>query len=181
MPGDNAFGSAADNSLVMKAPAAPHMGTVRLSGEKLELLAPAGGFPKDLRVDGRAPSNPQALLSDSSGHPSRLTLATLTITIIHRGESYGLRIKDSQSPVRANFHGLKWYAPNIAYRVPAKWVPYNPPKKVMIPTVLGTEVESIVPGAAEFTLDGQTFRLEPMVECPPRRPDLRRRRRAGTT
>jgi len=164
--GDNAFGAAADNSLQLKAPAAPHMGTVRLTGDKLELVAPAGGFPKELRVNGHAPANPQTLEADTSGHPSKLTLASLTITVIHRGDRYGLRIKDSQSPLRTSFHGLKWYAPDAAYRVRARWVPYNPPKKVMVPTVLGTEVESDVPGAAEFTLDGQTLRLEPMVESP---------------
>ena len=164
--GDNAFGAAADNSIQLKAPAAPHMGTVRLTGDKLELVAPAGGFPKELRVNGHAPANPQTLEADTSGHPSKLTLASLTITVIHRGDRYGLRIKDSQSPLRTSFHGLKWYAPDAAYRVRARWVPYNPPKKVMVPTVLGTEVESDVPGAAEFTLDGQTLRLEPMVESP---------------
>ena len=164
--GDNAFGAAADNPIQLKAPAAPHMGTVRLTGDKLELVAPAGGFPKELRVNGHAPANPQTLEADTSGHPSKLTLASLTITVIHRGDRYGLRIKDSQSPLRTSFHGLKWYAPDAAYRVRAKWVPYNPPKKVMVPTVLGTEVESDVPGAAEFTLDGQTLRLEPMVESP---------------
>jgi len=164
--GDNAFGAAADNPILLKAPAAPHMGTVRLTGDKLELVAPAGGFPKELRVNGHAPANPQTLEADTSGHPSKLTLASLTITVIHRGDRYGLRIKDSQSPLRTSFHGLKWYAPDAAYRVRARWVPYNPPKKVMVPTVLGTEVESDVPGAAEFTLDGQTLRLEPMVESP---------------
>jgi len=163
-PGDNVFGSAADNPIVLKAPAAPHMGNVRLAGPTLDLLPPSGGFPKGLLLDGRAPSNPQHLQSDDTGHPSKLTLATLTITVIHRGDRYALRIKDSQAPVRTNFHGLKWYPPNPAYRVQAKWIPYNPPKKEKVPTVLGTEVESMVPGAAEFTLDGQTVRLEPTVE-----------------
>src|SRR5271165_6811081 len=119
-PGDNVFGSAADNPIVLKAPAAPHMGNARLAGPTRDLLPPSGGFPKGLLLDGRAPSNPQHLQSDDTGHPSKLTLATLTITVIHRGDRYALRIKDSQSPVRTNFHGLKWYAPNLAYRVQAR-------------------------------------------------------------
>jgi len=163
-PGENAFGSAADNLIVLKAPAAPHMGDVRLAGQTLDLLVPSGGFPKGLLVDGHTPANPQNLQSDDSEHPSKLTLGTLTITVIHRGERYALRIKDSQALVRTNFHGLKWYAPNATYRLQAKWIPYNPPRKTKIPTVLGTEVDSLAPGAVEFTLDGQTLRLEPMVE-----------------
>jgi uncharacterized protein (DUF1684 family) len=35
---------------------------------------------------------------------------------------------------------------------------------VKIPTILGTTVEDKVPGAAEFTIDGKTVRLEPIVE-----------------
>jgi uncharacterized protein len=50
--------------------------------------------------------------------------------------------------------------------VHAKWTPYNPPHHVAIPTILGTEVMSDVPGVAEFTLDGKTFRLEPILESP---------------
>src|SRR5271157_2406864 len=54
-PGDNAFGSAADNPIVLKAPAAPHMGDVRLAGQTLDLLPPSGGFPKGLLVTARLP------------------------------------------------------------------------------------------------------------------------------
>jgi len=163
-PGDNAFGSASDNRIVLKGPAASHLGLVRLTGQTIELLASGGGFPKGLQVDGHAPANPQNLQSDDSEHPSKLTLGSLLITVIHRGDRYALRIKDSQSPVRTNFHGLKWYAPNPAYRIRAKWIPYDPPKKDKVPTVLGTEVEALVPGTAEFTLSGQTVRLEPTVD-----------------
>src|SRR5882724_13645056 len=50
--GDNSVGSAADNKIqIAKAPA--HLGIVRLEKEgKLQLVAPAGGFPKELQVDG---------------------------------------------------------------------------------------------------------------------------------
>ena len=64
------------------------------------------------------------------------------------------------------FQGLKWYPPNEAYRVQAKWTPYNPPRQVPVPTILGTEVMSEVPGVAEFTLDGKAYRLEPVLEKP---------------
>jgi uncharacterized protein len=37
---------------------------------------------------------------------------------------------------------------------------------VPVPTILGTEVMSEVPGVAEFTLDGKTWRLEPILESP---------------
>jgi uncharacterized protein len=165
-PGDNSFGSAAGNKLVIQGPTAAFLGVVQLDDKTLQLLPPHGGYPKGLLVDGKPPANPQALGADDSEHPSKITDGTITITIIHRGDRYGLRIKDSKAPTLVKFHGLSWYPPNEAYRVQAKWIPYNPPHKVKIPTILGTEVMSDVPGAAEFTLDGKTFRLEPIMESP---------------
>jgi uncharacterized protein (DUF1684 family) len=162
--GDNTFGSAPGNNLVVRAPTAAYLGAVQLNDTSLQLLPPHGGYPKGLLVDGQVPASPQLLGADDSEHPSKITTGTVTITVIHRGERYGLRIKDSKATARVQFHGLRWYPPNEAYRVQAKWIPYNPPHRVAVPTILGTEVMSDVPGVAEFTLDGKTFRLEPIKE-----------------
>jgi len=165
-PGDNSFGAGKANAIIIHAPVAATMGMVKLEGETLQLLPPAGGYPKGLMVDGKPPENPQKLASDNPGTPSKITSGSVTITVIHRGDRYALRIKDAKSPDRAHFHGLKWYPPNEAYRVQAKWIPYNPPHEVPVPTILGTEVKSEVPGEAEFVLDGKTYRLEPILEQP---------------
>jgi uncharacterized protein (DUF1684 family) len=163
--GDNSVGSASDNKIqIAKAP--PHLAVVRLEkGGALRLLPPAGGFPKELMVDGHPPQE-QALLSDDSPSSSKLSLGGLTIIVIHRDDRYGLRIKDAQAPTRVGFHGLHWYSPNAAYRVHAKWIPYNPPKMLDIPTILGTVSKLPAPGVAEFTIDGQISRLEPVLEDP---------------
>ncbi len=165
-PGDNSFGSAKGNSIVVPAATAPDLGVVKLTGNTVQLLPPSEGYPKGLSVDGAVPANPQSLAADDSGHPSKITMGSVTIIVIHRGDRYALRIKDSKSPARLKFHGLKWYPPNQAYRVQATWIPYNPPHHVPVPTILGTEVVSDVPGVAEFALEGKTFRLEPILESP---------------
>jgi hypothetical protein len=64
------------------------------------------------------------------------------------------------------FHGLKWYPPDDAYRVTAEWIPYSPFKTITLATLVGTYYNQPVPGAAEFTLHGKTFRLEPVLEDP---------------
>jgi uncharacterized protein len=165
-PGDNSFGSAPGNALVVHAPTAAYLGLVKLDGITLQLSPPRGGYPKELLVDGKPPADPQLLVSDTPGPPSKITTGSVTVTVIHRGDRYALRIKDARSPARVQFHGLKWYPPNEAFRVQAKWTPYNPPHQVPVPTILGTEVMSVVPGVAEFTLDGKTYRLEPILESP---------------
>jgi len=163
--GDNSVGSAADNRIqIAKTPA--RFGVVRLEkGGALRLLAPPGGFPKDLQVDGH-PAQEQALLADDNPNRSKLSLGGVTIIVINRDGRYGLRIKDAQAPTRTGFHGLRWYPPSAAYRVHAKWIPYNPPKMIDIPTILGTVSKLPAPGVAEFMIDGKVSRLEPVLEDP---------------
>ena len=163
--GDNSFGSAGDSRVQITGNAPAHIAVVRLEKGALRLLPPGEGFPKDLLVDGQ-PAKEQALLADDADKPSKLTIGTLTIIVIHRDDQFALRIKDLQAPTRVAFHGLRWYAPSAAYRVHARWIPYHPPKVLDIPTVLGTTTHLPAPGAAEFTLDGQVVRLEPVLEDP---------------
>jgi uncharacterized protein len=163
--GENSFGSAADSRVQIVAKVPEHIAVVRLEKASLRLLPPPEGFPKDLLVDGH-PAKEQVLLADDTEKPTKLTIGTVTIIVIHRDDQFALRVKDLQAPTRTAFHGLRWYAPSPAYRVHARWIPYNPPKVLDIPTVLGTTTHMPAPGAAEFTIDGQVVRLEPVLEDP---------------
>jgi len=163
--GDNTFGADADSRVQIAAKVPAHIGVVRVEKSTLRLMPPAGGFPKDFLVDGQ-PAKEQILLADDAERPSKLTIGSVTIILINRDGRFALRIKDPQAPTRTGFHGLHWYAPNATYRVHARWIPYNPPKQLDIPTILGTTTHLPAPGAAEFTIDGQTVRLEPVLEDP---------------
>ncbi len=163
--GDNSFGSAEDCRVQITGRIPVHAGVVRLEKGTLRLLPPAEGFPKDLLLDGQ-PAKEQALLADDADKPSKLTIGTITIIVIHRDDRYALRVKDLQAATRTGFHGLRWYDPNANYRVHAHWIPYNPPKVLDIPTVLGTTTHMPAPGVAEFKVDGKVLRLEPVLEDP---------------
>jgi uncharacterized protein len=163
--GDNSFGADADNRIQINGKAPAHIGVVRLEKNSLRLLPPVGGFSKGFLVDGQ-PAREEALTADDAEQPSKLTVGTITIIVINRDGQFALRIKDLDAPTRTGFHGLRWYPPNAAYRVKARWIPYNPPKTLDIPTILGTTTHLPAPGAAEFTIGGQTVRLEPVVEDP---------------
>jgi uncharacterized protein (DUF1684 family) len=45
-------------------------------------------------------------------------------------------------------------------------MPYSPAKTITLATLVGTSYDQPVPGAAEFTLAGKTFRVEPVLEDP---------------
>jgi len=164
-PGDNSFGGAADNKIHLAGATAAHLGVLQLNGQTVRLVEPAGGFPKEFLVAGAvAKSQELRTDADKDTNAAHLNIGTLNMYVIRRGDRFALRVKDSKSQALLGFHGLKWYAPDPAYRVTAKWIPYNPPKTVGLDTLAGTHYSQPVPGAAEFKLVGETYRLEPVLE-----------------
>lgn len=166
-PGDNSFGSAPDNQIHLPAGTPPQLGILRLEGETITLRPAPGGFPEGFLIDGKA-AQPHVLKTDldSDKNNPRLTVGSLSMYVIHRGDRYGLRIRDSKAAALARFHGLKWFPPNVRYRVTARWIPYVPPRATTLTTLIGTRYSQQVPGTAEFTLAGKTYRLEPVLEDP---------------
>jgi uncharacterized protein (DUF1684 family) len=164
-PGDNSIGSAADNKIHLAAGSPAHLAILHLEGEIVTLNPPPGGFSPDFLVAG-APAKAQPLRAEANNDKvsPHLTVGTLNMYVIRREARFALRIKDSHSPGIVGFHGLKLYPPDPAYRVTAKWIPYSPPKTITLATLVGTSYDQPVPGAAEFTLQGKTFRLEPVLE-----------------
>jgi hypothetical protein len=164
--GDNSVGSASDNKIrLAKGPA--HLAVLHLEGASVTLNPPSGGFPEGFLVEG-APAKTQPLHAEPNKDKvaPRMTIGPLNLYVIRRETRFALRIKDAQSPSILNFHGLKWYPPDEKYRVTAKWIPNTPFKTVTLATLVGTNYDQPVPGAAEFTLNGKTFRLEPVLEDP---------------
>jgi uncharacterized protein len=165
-PGDNSSGVAPDNKIHL--PAGPaHLAIFRLEGETVTLNPPAGGFPPGFLVAG-VPARPQTLRAEANKDKLslHLTIGTLDMYVIRREARYALRVKDSHSPAITGFHGLKWFKPDPAFRVVARWTPYSPPKTITLATLVGTSYDQPVPGAAEFSLAGKAFRLEPVLEDP---------------
>jgi uncharacterized protein len=165
--GDNSFGGAADDKIHL-AGAPQQLGVLRLKDDTVELVAPPTGFPAGFLVGGAA-ATPQVLRTDADHDKQavHMTVGTLNMYVIRRADRFALRVKDSHSQALREFHGLKWYEPDAAYRVTAKWIPYNPVKKMTLLNMTGTSYEAPVPGAAEFQLAGATYRLEPVLEEDP--------------
>lgn len=161
-PGANSIGAAKDNKIRVRAQVPDHLGILTVSGKTLQLLAPAGGFPPDLAIDGA--SAREGMIATDDSRPSTIAWHGLNMVVLHRGDRYALRIKDAGSPTRAAFHGLNWYPPDPHFRVIAQWIPFFPPQVEKIPIVTGTTLDMPAPGVAQFTIDGNTLRLEPVME-----------------
>ena len=163
--GDNSLGADKNNNIAINAKVPAHIAVFHLDKGTVTLRPPQGGFPKDLTINGKSAAE-QALRADDQPPRDTLRIGSVALIVLHRGDRYALRIWDSTNPARTNFKGLHWYEPDPKYRITARWVPYTPSKPMKIPTVLGSTLDLPSPGAAEFTLNGKTIHLEPVLEAP---------------
>jgi uncharacterized protein len=158
--GHNPFGSAADNALVFPAGAPAHIGTFTQKGGKVTLTLKRG---VSLTRDGQ-PFTGGELRSDAEGQPDVLSLGTLRFYIIRRGERFGVRVKDTEAEARKKFHGIPIYPVSTAWRIEGRFQPAPKPRKMTVPTVLGTVEEMTSPGTIVFKVKGQEYQLDPVQE-----------------
>jgi uncharacterized protein (DUF1684 family) len=69
------------------------------------------------------------------------------------------RVFDPESPARRAFTGLRWFPPDLALQVKARFVANPAPAPVTITTSRGLQREYFRVGAFEFTVDGKALRL----------------------
>jgi uncharacterized protein (DUF1684 family) len=157
--GENRFGSdAGTNKVILPEGKAPGVaGTFVRHGSTVRVEAPASS---GITVDGKPFTGPLDVQSDAQGKPVVFHLGSLSFFVIQRGDKVGIRIKDSQSPALAAFRGLEYFPLQPAWRVDARFEPYQPVKKIPIANVLGQISEEESPGAAVFDWHGKTYRLD---------------------
>ncbi len=150
------------NRIVLPEGSAPReLGSLDLSGGVVTLKPkPDAG----LTVSGK-PVAAMALRADADAEgPTVLERGRIRFYVIKRGERVGVRVKDSQSPVRLSFHGIDSYPIDAKWRLEARFDAYRPPKLVAVPNILGSIDNEKSPGAVVFTLDGREYRLDAVTE-----------------
>ncbi len=152
------FGSDAGNDLVFPGDAPAHAGTIAVDGDRVMVTAAAA---VEILHEGQAIKN-KRLIPDTKDNYTKLVMGTFTFYLIDRGGRLYIRLKDSQSDALQNFNGVERYAVSDAYRVPARFERYDPPRTIRIPNVLGYDYVRQCTGALVFEMDGKEQRLEPM-------------------
>jgi hypothetical protein len=104
------------------------------------------------------------LEDDSQGHPTVLSLGSLTFFVIRRGDRLAVRIKDVDSPARKSFTAIDSYPIDPRWRFEARFHAYDHPRTARVPTVTGMEEAYQVPGSVAFDHDGQTYRIDAFLE-----------------
>ena len=159
-PGDNVLGSGGRAQLKLPADRAPAVvGTLTRTGEAVHAKIASG-----VRVTANgAPFVEGDLADDHDGAPTVLTLGTLTMRVIKRGDRLALRVKDTDAPARRAFKGLSFFPPDPALHVKAKLVA-TPGKTLKIANVLGQNEDMPSPGTLHFTIAGKPYTLDAVKE-----------------
>lgn len=156
-PGENRFGSNPENRVIFPEGKAPAVaGTLIREGEAVRVRVEPG---VTVTSHGQ-PVTEMALKADVTGEPTVLQLGSLSFHVIQRGERLGVRVKDSRSEALAAFHGLEYFPVQPDWKVTARFEPYNPPKQVSIPNILGDVEDNPSPGAVVFDWNGKTYRMD---------------------
>jgi uncharacterized protein (DUF1684 family) len=162
--GPNRFGTDSSADITLPEGSAPAYAGVFVFEDGKTALRLASGVSG--QVGGRTVSGPQVMRSDTSGRPDVLKLGQLSLYVIHRGDRYGVRVKDKKSAARRDFTGLRWFDIDDSYRVEARWVSHPTPRPLKVPNVLGEVTTMPSPGYAECEIDGQVVRLAGVLEDP---------------
>ena len=156
--GPNSLGSAPDNACVLPVGAPERVGVVRLVGDSVVFSAAPG---LQVWLD-------SALVDSVEMVPDPLEDAVVLrfadrfefLHILRAGKHY-IRLKDREAQALKDFDSIPHYPVNVAWRIEGRWESYNPPRKAIVPNILGFDTETLIVGAAVFEWNGKSYRLEP--------------------
>ncbi len=154
--GDNKIGSNPASQVPLPASAPAFVGTFSLLKGKVHFHPAAPGVLK-LQKGGAA--------VETEVNEEVFTSGSVEFFLIRREERVGVRVKDSASPALKEFTHLKWFATDPAWRVAAKFTPWDKPHKLTYDTVIpGLREDFESPGYVKFRKNNQDYTLEPVKE-----------------
>lgn len=153
--GENKIGSAKDNDIVF--PSGPdYIGSMFLKDSSVTIIVNPGINV----ISNGQPVTEMTLLDDHSGNPTLLQTGSLRWNVIKRTKGFGIRLRDLNSDLVKNFSGIERFPVNEDWRFEAVFDPYDPPKIIFVPDIVGTVDEEVCPGAVVFVKDEKEYRLD---------------------
>ncbi len=155
-PGENKFGSAKDNDVLIESDKVPdYMGVFIFEDSTVTMKVNDG---VKILYNGN-PVKEMVMIGDGNQDMTVFQYGSIKWNLIVRNELYGIRFRDLESEFVKSFSGIERFPVNEDWRIEAKYEIYDPPKKMSVPNVLGQVDEEPSPGAIVFTKDNQTYRL----------------------
>jgi uncharacterized protein (DUF1684 family) len=156
-PGENKFGSAKDNDVVIESGKVPDQIGVFVLEDSVVTMKVNDGI--EVLFNGN-PVKEMVMIGDESKEMTVFQYETVRWNLIIRNNQYGIRFRDTESDAVKNFSGIERFPVNEDWIVEARFEEYDPPKIISVPNVLGHVDEEPSPGAVVFSRNNQTYRIE---------------------
>ena len=160
-PGDNTFGSAANNTLVFKHKNMPaSLGKFKVVGSRVsfEFDKAVSKFPSDY-------SQELVLFDQSNKTDTSIYFKQFIWSVIIREDKIGVRFRDLKNPALTAFKGNKRFAIHEKWNLPAKLLPPNT-SGLFITNVLGQTTAQDYAGKISFEYQGKNYVLDAISEGP---------------
>ena len=160
-PGDNTFGSAANNTLVFKHKNMPaSLGKFKVVGSRVsfEFDKAVSKFPSDY-------SQELVLFDQSNKTDTSIYFKQFVWSVIIREDKIGVRFRDLKNPALTAFKGNKRFAIHEKWNLPAKLLPPNP-SGLFVTNVLGQTTAQDYAGKISFEYQGKNYVLDAISEGP---------------
>src|SRR6202165_2733265 len=155
-PGENTFGTGDRNDILFPKGVGPvGMGSVFVEPGTVTVKLVEG-----LKMKKDGIEYTERVMATDLDKRDWVSMGRAAFHFIERDGRYILRLADNDSEVRKRFGGRLWYDVDDRFRVPARYFPYDPPRKIKIVNVLDEVDDEPAPGYVEFEIDGRPYRLD---------------------
>jgi uncharacterized protein (DUF1684 family) len=156
--GENSVGSDPESSIPLPEGTCPaQIGTLVKTEHKV-IFKPTDSV--DVFTGDQPIKSEIELESDLNRNQTILSIGDVSFYLVIRGNRYGIRVKQENSPIRMNFEGRVWWPVDEERRVVANIEYYDPQKIVDVPDILGNVNKTAMDCALNFEIDGRTYSLD---------------------
>ena len=157
--GKNTIGSDSSNNIVFPAKAPKHLGAVHLQNNKIEFRA-----EEDAMVANQEGEKIDTAIMNHDQQDSTTVLQNgpLRWFVIKRGDKFGIRLRDLQSPLLDKVDSIPAFPIKRKWKVEAEFIPYEEEKYMEVPNVLGSTTKEKIHGELQFQIKDKKYTLVPM-------------------
>lgn len=156
--GQNPFGSSEANNIIFPENAPDFIGTIILYKGNLSIA-----INEDIEVFiNDSLLKESNILTDADKETTKFRMGNFRWYIIKRGDRYGIRLRDLESPLINKITELPSFPIDSKWRINAKFEKFETPKEIAVPNVLGnTEFEQCY-GLLKFKIGETEHSLMPL-------------------
>jgi uncharacterized protein (DUF1684 family) len=160
--GENPVGADPSSAITLPAGRGPaRAGSIRLASGRAS-FAPAPG--SGARIDGAFAGGPTILRSDLEAKPTIVEIGPIRLQLLERGGRRAVRVRDRENPARGALRPIPFFPVSAEWRLEARFEPATPPRRISLPSVVGTVELETCPGALVFSAAGRELRVDPVLE-----------------